>query len=78
VRSPEPNREIFRLAPPVILWWVWVAFVIVNVADFVIQGASARFAIVVSAILVAIAMLACYIPARRAMNVEPVQALRVE
>jgi hypothetical protein len=54
VRSPEPNHEVFRLAPPVILWWVWVAFVIVNVADFAIQGASARFAIVVSAMLVAI------------------------
>jgi len=54
VRSPEPNHEVFRLAPPVILWWVWVAFVIINVADFAIQGASARFAIVVSAMLVAI------------------------
>lgn len=32
----------------------------------------------VSAILVAIASLACYIPARRAMHVEPMQALRAE
>jgi predicted permease len=32
----------------------------------------------VSAILAAIAMLACYIPARRAMLIEPVQALRAE
>ena len=54
MRSPEPNREVFRLVPPVILWWVWVAFAVANIADFAIQGASARFAIVVSAILLTI------------------------
>jgi predicted permease len=32
----------------------------------------------VTAIVVTIAMLACYLPARRAMHVEPVQALRAE
>ncbi len=48
------NREIFRLAPPLILWWVWVAFAAANIADFAIEGAPARFAIVVSAILVTI------------------------
>ena len=54
MRSPEPNREVFRLVPPVILWWVWVVFALANVADFAIQGASARFAIVVSAILLTV------------------------
>jgi Bacterial PH domain len=54
VRSPQPNREVFRLTPPVVLWWVWLAFAVANVADFVIQGASARFAIVVCAILATI------------------------
>ena len=48
------NREVFRLAPPLILWWVWVAFAVANVADFLLQGASARFSIVVSAILLTI------------------------
>ncbi len=52
------NREVFRLAPPLILWWVWVAFAVANVADFVLQGASARFSIVVSAILLTITGLA--------------------
>ena len=71
MRSPEPNREVFRLAPPVILWWVWVAFVIVNVADFAIQGASARFAIVVSAILVAITGLVYALALRPRVIAEP-------
>jgi Bacterial PH domain len=44
-------REVFRLAPAVVLWWVWLVFVLVNVGDFAIQGAPARFATVVSAIL---------------------------
>jgi hypothetical protein len=52
------NREVFRLAPPLILWWVWVAFAVANIADFAIQGASDRFAIVVSAILVTVTGLA--------------------
>jgi hypothetical protein len=46
------GREVFRLVPPVVLWWVWVAFAVANVADFAIQGvSSARFALTVSAIL---------------------------
>src|SRR5260370_37621455 len=47
------DREVFRLAPPVILWWVWLAFVVANIADFAIQGvpgSSARFVIVVAGI----------------------------
>ncbi len=58
MRSPDGNREVFRLAPPLILWWVWVAFAVANIADFAIEGAPARFATVVSAILVAITGLA--------------------
>ena len=52
------NREVFRLTPPLILWWVWVVFAVANIADFAIQGASARFAIVVSAILATVTGLA--------------------
>jgi hypothetical protein len=52
------DREVFRLAPPVVLWWVWVAFAAANVADFAIQGAAARFAVMVSAILVTVTGLA--------------------
>jgi hypothetical protein len=48
------NREVFRLAPPLILWWVWTVFAVANIADFAIQGGSARFAVIVSAILATI------------------------
>ena len=71
MRSPEPNREVFRLAPPLILWWVWLAFAVANVADFAIQGAPARFAIVVSAILVAITGLAYALALRPRVIAEP-------
>jgi Bacterial PH domain len=56
-----PGREVFRLAPPVILWWVWLAFVAVNIADFAIQGSSgtsARFVLVVAGILATVTGLA--------------------
>lgn len=46
------DREVIRLAAPVALWWVWVAFVAVNVGDFAIQGlSSARLGAVVGAVL---------------------------
>ena len=70
-RSPGPNREVFRLTPPLIFWWVWVAFAVANVADFAIQGAPARFAIVVSAILVAITGLAYALALRPRVIAEP-------
>jgi hypothetical protein len=46
------ERSTLRLHPPVILWWVWVAFVLANVADYAAQGLpSARFGSVLAAIL---------------------------
>jgi hypothetical protein len=53
------DREVFRLAPPVILWWVWLAFVAVNVADYAIQGLpSARFGAILAAALLLVTGLA--------------------
>jgi Bacterial PH domain len=52
-RSAAP-REIFRLAPPLVLWWVWVVFAVANIADLAIQGTSARSAVVISAVLATI------------------------
>lgn len=46
------DREVFRLAPPVVFWWVWLAFVAANVADYTVQGLpSARFGAILAAIL---------------------------
>jgi hypothetical protein len=42
---------VFRLAPPVVLWWVWLAFAVVNIADVSLQ-ASPRYALTVDAALI--------------------------
>lgn len=44
--------------PPIVFWWVWVAFAVANVVDFAVQGASARLAVVVTAILLTVTGLA--------------------
>lgn len=69
--TPDKDREVFRLAPPVVLWWVWVAFAVANLADFAVEGASARFAIVVSAILVTITGLAYALALRPRVTAGP-------
>ncbi len=51
---PGRPREVFRLAPPIVLWWVWLVFAAANIADIAVQGTSARFAVVISALLVTI------------------------
>jgi hypothetical protein len=71
VRSADHDREAFRLTPPLILWWVWVAFAVANVADFAVQGAPARFAAVVSAILATVTGLAYALALRPRVIVEP-------
>jgi Bacterial PH domain len=71
VRSPQPDRDVFRLTPPVVLWWVWLAFAVANVADFAIQGAAPGFAIVVSAILVTITGLVYALALRPRVIAEP-------
>jgi hypothetical protein len=53
------ERETFRLAPPVIFWWVWLAFVALNAGDYAVQGLpSAHFGAVVAAILLLVTGLA--------------------
>jgi hypothetical protein len=46
------ERSTLRLHLPVIFWWVWVAFVVANVADYAAQGLpSARFGSLLAAVL---------------------------
>ena len=46
------ERTTLRLHPPIILWWVWVAFVVANIADYAAQGLpSARFGSLLAAVL---------------------------
>jgi hypothetical protein len=53
------EKETFRLAPPVTFWWVWVAFVAVNVVDYAVQGVpSAHSGAVVAAVLLLVTGLA--------------------
>jgi hypothetical protein len=46
------ERSTIRLHPPVILWWVWVGFVVLNVVDYSLQGLPpARFGAVLASLL---------------------------
>jgi hypothetical protein len=71
VKSADQDREAFRLAVPLVLWWVWVAFAAANLADFAIQGAPVRLAAVVSAILAAVTGLAYALALRPRVIAEP-------
>jgi hypothetical protein len=47
------EREVFRLNAPVVVWWIWLAFAVLNVVDLAIQ-ATPRFALVVGLIVLTI------------------------
>jgi hypothetical protein len=59
------ERETLRLHPPVIFWWVWVAFVVANVADYAAQGLpSARFGWLLASVLLLVTGVAYTLAAR--------------
>jgi hypothetical protein len=37
-KTTADGKTIFRLIPPLVLWWAWIAFAAFNVADLVIQS----------------------------------------
>lgn len=58
--SPDQDRQVYRPAPAVVLWWLWVAFALANLLDIAVRGRS-HTAVVVAVVIVAITgvMYAC-------------------
>lgn len=54
------RREIFRSVPALVVWWVWLAFAVANLADLAVQGRD-HFSAEVAAVVVLITgvMYAC-------------------
>lgn len=54
------RREVFRSAAAVVVWWVWLAFAVANLADLAVQGRD-HFSAEVAAVIVLITgvMYAC-------------------
>lgn len=82
------RSDVLKMVYRQALWIVGIGLACGLVASFVVGHLVRGFIVVsatdpatyvgVSAILILIALLACYVPARRAMNVDPMQALREE
>jgi predicted permease len=82
------HADILRMVYRQGLWIVGIGLAVGLAASFAAAHLMRSFIVVsatdpatyvgVSAILAAIALLACYIPARRAMRIDPMQALREE
>ena len=49
-KTGPDGRTVFRLIPPLVLWWIWVAFVAINFIDLAIQGRD-RFGLEVACTL---------------------------
>ena len=50
---PSARPQVYRRTGPVVVWWIWLAFALINAVDLAIQGPG-HFAVVVTAILVAV------------------------
>jgi hypothetical protein len=50
-KTGPDGKTVFRLIPPLVLWWIWVVFAVVNLADLAIQSRD-RFGLEVAAALV--------------------------
>jgi hypothetical protein len=51
---PASGREVFRMTTPLVVWWVWVAFAVANLADLGVEGSSVHFVLRIAAILAVI------------------------
>jgi Bacterial PH domain len=52
-RDPASDREVFRGAGGVVLWWAWVAVAVIVLADLAVQGRD-HTAVVMAVLVVAI------------------------
>jgi hypothetical protein len=52
-REPAGDREVFRSAGSLILWWLWVVFAAVAVIDLIVQG-SGHSAVIMAVLVAAI------------------------
>jgi len=52
-QDPAGDREVFRSAGSLILWWLWVVFAAVAVIDLIVQG-SGRSAVIMAVLVAAI------------------------
>lgn len=52
-RTTDDGRTIFRLMPPLVLWWAWVIFAAANLIDLAIQSHT-WFAVKVTAVLLVV------------------------
>lgn len=52
-QDPASDREVFRSAGSLVLWWVWVVIAVITLADLVVQGRD-HTAAVMAALVAAI------------------------
>ncbi|HEY1343856.1 MAG TPA: PH domain-containing protein, partial [Streptosporangiaceae bacterium] len=52
-QDPAGDREVFRSAGSLILWWLWVVFAAVAVIDLIVQG-TGHSAVIMAALVAAI------------------------
>ena len=50
--APPRSKRTFRLAAPVVIWWIWVAFALANLIDLAFTGRDWDSALVISVLAV--------------------------
>ena len=56
--TPAVGREVYRLGPPLAVWWIWVAFAVANVVDLAVQRTAVHTELVIDAIVLLVTGLA--------------------
>ena len=48
---PAAGHEVYRLGPPLVVWWIWVVFAVANVVDLAVQRTAVHTELVIDAIV---------------------------